>query len=286
MDDTPVLIVGGAGKTGLRVARRLAAAGRRVRPVSRSSTPAFDWNDPLTWPAVLEGVKSAYVTFYPDLALPGAAATIARFVETAARGGLEHMVLLSGRGEAGAQEAEAVLIDSPLAWNVVRASWFAQNFSESFMLQGVLDGELALPGGATAEPFIDVDDIAAVVVAALTEPRLRNRLFEVTGPAALTFAQCAELIGEYAGYPVRYKPLTVEAFIQQLGQLGQPPALQALMRELFSVVFDGRNSRTASGVDDALGRAPVDFESFVRKTAATGVWARTTRRVPAQQVAI
>ena len=68
---------------------------------------------------------------------------------------------------------------SGIAWNVVRASWFAQNFSESFMLDGILAGELVLPAGDTLEPFIDADDIADVAVAALTEAGHRNKLLEI-----------------------------------------------------------------------------------------------------------
>ena len=125
-------------------------------------------------------------------------------MRVAAEAGLEHIVLLSGRGEEGAERAEEILKASGLSWNIVRASWFCQNFSESFMLEGILEGELVLPAGDTVEPFIDADDIADVAVAALTEPRHRNKLFEVTGPRALTFAQCIQEMSEALGRPLKY----------------------------------------------------------------------------------
>lgn len=213
MKDSPILIIGKNGKTGLRVEQRLQALGYATRGVSRSSTPAFDWQKPTTWRAALEGTESAYVTFYPDLAIPTAEQNIRDFVALAENVGLRHLVLLSGRGEQGAERAEKVLQDSGLDWNVVRASWFMQNFSEGFMIEGILNGELVLPAGNIVEPFIDVDDIADVAVAALIRPELRNRLFEVSGPRALSFAQCAAEISQAVGYSVKFTQINIDEFI-------------------------------------------------------------------------
>ena len=188
MQDAPILIIGRNAKTGWRVDRRLQALGHMTRAVSRSTTPTFDWQAPHTWREAMAGTRAAYVTFHPDLAIPSAEQTIREFVTLAAELGLEHLVLLSGRGEDGARRAERVLEQSGLDWNIVRASWFMQNFSESFMLDGILKGELMLPAGDIAEPFIDVDDLADVAVAVLTRPELRNRVFELSGPRAMTFA--------------------------------------------------------------------------------------------------
>ena len=162
MTNSPILIIGKNGKTGSRVNARLQALGYATRPVSRSTTPSFDWEKPATWRRAIAGAAAAYVTYQPDLAMPGAEPAIRAFVRMAREVGLQHIVLLSGRGEAGAQRAEEVLKSSGVAWNIVRASWFSQNFSESFMLEGILAGELVLPAGDTLEPFIDADDIADV----------------------------------------------------------------------------------------------------------------------------
>ena len=278
MKQSPILIIGKNGKTGVRVNQRLQALGYETRAVSRSTSPAFDWENPATWRAAIEGTSAAYVTFQPDLAVPGAEAAIKEFVRVAAAAGLKHIVLLSGRGEAGAQRAEKVLQESGMSWNIVRASWFAQNFSESFMLEGILGGELVLPAGDTVEPFIDVDDIAEVAVSALTTPGHRNKLFEVTGPRALTFAQCIQEISEAIGRPVKYTSVPVDAYIDALREQGVPEDLQWLLRELFSVVFDGRNSGVMTGVEDALGRPPADFSAYVQKTVDSGIWNPSMQR--------
>ena len=275
MQNQPVLIVGKTAKTGLRVEQRLQTLGYATRGVARSTSPAFDWEDRSTWRAAMEGTRAAYVTFYPDLAVPGAEQKISEFLDLAKQAGLEHVVLLSGRGEKGAERAEAVLANSGLDWNVVRASWFMQNFSEGFMIEGILNGELMLPAGDIVEPFIDIDDIADVAVAALTRPELKNRLFEVSGPRALTFAQCAEEISEAVGYPVKFTRISIDEFLQALREQGLSEEMLWLMNELFTVVFDGRNSTPASGVAEALGRPATDFSEYLRKVMATGAWERS-----------
>ncbi len=275
MQDSPILIIGKNAKTGWRVDRRLRELGYPTRAVSRSTSPAFDWEDQRTWRAAMAGTGAAYVTFHPDLAIPTAEQTIRDFVALAAEVGLEHLVLLSGRGENGARRAERVLEASGLDWNVVRASWFMQNFSESFMIEGILDGELMLPAGDTAEPFVDADDIAAVAVATLTRRGLRNRVFEVTGPRAMTFAECVAAISRATGYPAKYTQVPLDAFIDGMRAEGAPEDLLWLMRELFTVVFDGRNSSPTTGVEEALGRPATDFSDYVRKVMANGAWNRS-----------
>ncbi len=275
MQNSPILIVGKNAKTGWRVERRLQELGVSTRAVSRSTTPAFDWEDQGSWREALAGTRAAYITFHPDLAIPSAEQTIKDFVALAAELDLEHLVLLSGRGEDGARRAEIALEQGGLDWNIVRANWFMQNFSENFMIEGILNGELMLPAGDTVEPFVDVDDIAEVAVATLTRPELRNRVFEVSGPRAMTFAECVEAISDATGYPVKYTQIPVEAFIDGLREQGMPQDLLWLMRELFTVVFDGRNSSPTSGVEEALGRPATDFSQYVEKVMASGAWDRS-----------
>lgn len=272
MKKSPILIIGKNGKTGARVNQRLQALGYATRPVSRSTTPSFDWENPATWQPAIEGSSAAYVTYQPDLAVPNAEASIKEFVRIAGENGLKHIVLLSGRGEEGAQRAEEVVKASGIAWNIVRASWFCQNFSESFMLEEILSGELVLPAGDTVEPFVDADDIADVVVATLTEPGHRNRLYEVTGPRALAFAQCIKEISDALGRSVKYTSIPVDDYINALREQGVPEDFQWLLRELFTVVFDGRNCKVMPGVEEALGRPPTDFKTYVQKTIESGIW--------------
>jgi uncharacterized protein YbjT (DUF2867 family) len=267
-----VLVVGGTGKTGRRVAERLRARDVPVRVGSRSGDTRFDWTDQATWQPALRGASAVYITYYPDLAAPGAAAAIEKFTEVALDSGVHRHVLLSGRNEEEAQLSERTVQKMGGRWTIVRASWFAQNFSEGDFLDLVRAGEVALPAGDVLEPFIDVEDIADVVVAALTEDGHTNQLYEVTGRRLLTFAQAVDEIGRACGRDLRYVQVPLDEFVSGLVRAGVPGDMISMMNYLFGEVFDGRSAQLADGVQRALGREPRDFQDYARAAAATGVW--------------
>ena len=266
------LVLGGTGKTGRRVAERLQARGVDTRIASRSASPSFDWNDQSTWKATLEGVEAVYVTYAPDLAIPGATDAVRDFVTMAVEQGVRRLVLLSGRGEEEAQACERIVQDAGVEWTVVRSSWFNQNFSEGEFLGMVMDGAITLPAGDIPEPFVDVDDIADVAVAALTEDGHNGEIYEVTGPRMLTFADVAEEISGAAGREVEFIQIPKEAFAGAIAESGAPQQIAWLLNYLFDTVLDGRNAYVCDGVKRALGREPTDFTEFVDRIAASGVW--------------
>jgi len=272
MSDRPILIIGGNGKTGSRVNARLQARGIATRPVSRSTAIPFDWNRPETWAAALDGVTKAYVTYHPDIAVEGAVAAIAELGRLAEANGLHHLVLLSGRGEPNAERAEQALQASGVDWTILRSSWFNQNFSEGYLVDGVLAGEIMLPAGPVPEPFVDVDDIADVAVAALTDAGHIGKLYELTGPRALTFAEAVAEIAAATRRPIRCAQIPAQDFASGMRQVGVPEDIIALLNELFAEVLDGRNSQVMHGVDEALGRPARDFSDFARAAAAAGAW--------------
>jgi uncharacterized protein YbjT (DUF2867 family) len=266
------IVLGGTGKTGRRVAARLAARGRPVRVGSRVGEPRFDWADPSGWRRVLRGAEAAYVAYYPDLAFPGAAERIGALAGLAVAEGVDRLVLLSGRGEEEAQASEQALRSAGGDWAVVRSSWFAQNFSEHFLLGPVLAGEIALPAGDVAEPFVDLDDVADVAVALLTGEAPAGAVYEVTGPRLLTFHDAAEEISRATGREVRYVPVTAAEYAAAATGHGVPAEEADGLADLFARVLDGRNAHLTDGVRRALGRTPADFADFARAAAATGVW--------------
>lgn len=261
-------MIGGTGKTGRRVAERLTAQGLPVRVGSRSGEPPFVWEDPDTWEAAVDGVGAVYVTYYPDLGFPGAAEAVGAFSELAVKKGARRLVLLSGRGEQGAVVSENRLKESGADWTVVRASWFNQNFDESFFLAPVLSGELALPTADAVEPFVDADDIADVVVAALTDDRHIGRTYELSGPRSLSFREVAAELSKATGREIAYLPVTLDEYRGFLRENGLPVEFA----ELFGLILDGRNARVVNGVEEVLGRRPRDFSDFAKDAAATGVW--------------
>lgn len=267
-----ILVLGGKGKTGRRVAERLTAKGQPVRIGSRFGVPPFDWEDPTTWPGTLAGVWSVYITYQPDLAFPGAADRVGAFADMAVANGVRRLVLLSGRNEPEAQRAERLVVDSGAEWTLVRSSFFSQNFSESFFADLVSRREITLPAGYVAEPFVDAEDVAEIVAESLTSDRHVDRLYEVTGPRLLTMFDVAAEISEKTGRDVRYVPVTGDEFASILRAEGLPDDVAAGITDLFTQVLDGRGAYLSDGVQQALGRPPRDFADYVRETAGSGAW--------------
>ncbi|MFE3293016.1 NmrA family transcriptional regulator [Rhodococcus sp. NPDC059234] len=266
------LVLGGTGKTGRRVAQRLTGLDLPVRIGTRSGGVPFDWEDPETWGPALQGMTAAYVSYYPDLAAPGAVEAIAAFSELAVGQGVRRLVMLSGRGEEEAQACEKALIDSGAETTILRSSWFSQNFSESYLLDPILAGEMFLPAGDIPEPFVDVEDIADVALAALTEPGHAGEIYEITGPRAITFAEAVATIAAAAGRSVDYVQVPAESYAAALADEQVPADVVDLLMYLFTTVLDGRNVTPGDGVQRALGRAPRDFTDYASSAAATGIW--------------
>jgi uncharacterized protein YbjT (DUF2867 family) len=267
-----ILVLGGAGKTGRRVARRLSVLGRPVRLASRSTTPAFDWTDPATWAPAVDGVGTVYVAYQPDLAAPGAATAIAELTRVARTQGVERLVLLSGRGEPAAQRCEDIALSSGVDTTVLRCSFFAQNFSEHFLVGPVIDGVVALPAGVIREPIVDADDIADVAATVLTEPGHAQRIYELTGPQLLSFADVAETLSATIGREIVYVAVTPDEYVSAAIAAGVPKDEATMLAQLFAHIFDGHNESLADGVATVLGRAARSFGDFASDAAATRVW--------------
>ena len=271
-DTKPILILGGTGKTGRRLAERLTARGIPVRIGSRSAETRFDWEAPASWAPALEGVSAVYISYYPDIAVPGAAEVIDAFTRLAMEHGVRRLVLLSGRGEHEAQRAEEMLKASGADWTILRCAWFSQNFSEGFLIEPLLAGEVALPVGPVGEPFVDVDDIADAAEAVLTEPGHVGQLYELTGPRLLSFADAVAEIAKATRRDIRFVRISHDEFTAAVASHELPSEIVWLLDELFSQVLDGRNESLTDGVQRVLGRAPKDFSDYATETAATGIW--------------
>jgi uncharacterized protein YbjT (DUF2867 family) len=268
-DPTTFAVIGATGKTGRRVAALLEAGGHAVRRLARGTALPFDWEQPGGWARALDGVDRLYVTYVPDLAAPGADVTITRLTEVARSAGVRHIVLLSGRGEQGARRCEEIVLDSGIPATVVSAGWFTENFTEGMLNSAVQTGVLALAAGDVREPFVSVDDVAAVVVEALTGEGHEGRRYEVTGPESLTLAEVAALLTEVTGRGVRYVPMGFDEFHAAVAaEAGAETA--TLLTELCREVFDGRNERPTDGVRQVLGREPRDVRTVLAEELTAG----------------
>jgi uncharacterized protein YbjT (DUF2867 family) len=268
-----ILVIGGTGKTGRKVVEGLTQRNQQVRIGSRNASPTFEWEDPNSWSNALEGMDKMYIVFYPDLAVPGAYEAIQKLVEEAKKAGVKKAVLLSGKGEKEAERCEQIVANSGLDYTLVRASWFNQNFSESFFLEPILAGHVALPMPDAKIPFVDTGDIAEVVVEALLSDLHNGKTYEITGPDLMTFEEAVHVIADVTGRDIKYHPVTQEEYNAMMKDAGVPSDYIWLFDYLFrEVLGNPDNQVVTTDVEKVLGRKSTDFKSFVEQTVKTGVW--------------
>ncbi|WAP56136.1 NAD(P)H-binding protein [Streptomyces sp. S465] len=278
MSSDTTLVLGATGNTGRRVAARLRLRGTHVRVASRSSQTPFDWFHPAHWDQVLQGVTTVYVV---PPTVPG---PVHEFVARAEAADVRRLVLLSGHGAddwgdsafgLDMRSAEDAVRSSTLEWTVLRAANFAQNFDGHPFHAPLAAGELALPAGAVPEPFIDLEDVADVAAAVLAEPgRHAGRVYELTGPRGLTWAEAVELISRASGLPIAYRQISPAEYTAALVQEGWREDEAHLLAEMFVLLERGVTAWTTDDVVTVLGRAPRTFEDFVLRAAAAGAWRR------------
>lgn len=270
---TNILVIGGTGKTGLRVVEQLQNKGIEPRIGSRNSSPGFDWDNKNAWVDALDGIEKIYVTYYPDLAVPGAKEAIESLTHLAIELGVKKMVLLSGKGETEAEACEKIVIDSGINYTIVRASWFNQNWSESFFLNPILLGEVALPMSDVLIPFVDVNDIAEVAVTVLLDDTYNGEIIEVTGPELITFKDIVNTISRTSNRKLNFYDITLEQYIDGMKQMQVPNDVVWLIEYLFShVLTNPKNQLVVHDIERVLGRKAKTFLEYAQETAETGIW--------------
>jgi uncharacterized protein YbjT (DUF2867 family) len=264
-----ILVTGGTGTVGRRVAERLGDQGVAVRPASRHTEPPLDWSDPASWEAALQGVAGMYLLLPDYTELPEG------FLERAVAAGVRRVVLHSDRSVevmnvTHLQKAERQVRQLPLEWTIVRADWFNQDF-ETFFREAVLRGRLCVPVGEVKQGFVDADDIAAVGVRALISDEYVGQVLELTGPRALSFPEALELIGAATGRGLQFDG-TPEAYRVEMRGAGLPEQVIEGLIENFQRLAARGDTRPSGVVEGVLGRPARDFADYAAEAAARGIW--------------
>lgn len=268
------LIIGGTGKTGRKVVKSLQQLHQNVRIGSRSAEVPFDWNDDSTWEAALEGIDRMYITYQPDLAVPGALEAIEKLIKLAKNAAVKKVVLLSGKGEREAELCEQVVIHSGIDYTIVRASWFNQNFSESFFLEPIQYGMVALPQADVQVPYVDTDDIADVVVEALLHEEHNGQIYQLTGPETFSFREVIAEIAMATDRTIQFESISIAEYVEVLKGHGVPSDFVWLIEYLFTEVLGNPMvSEISRDIEKVLKRKPIAFREYVNKTVMTGIWA-------------
>ncbi|MGW0663413.1 SDR family oxidoreductase [Streptodolium elevatio] len=264
MNTTPILVLGGTGKTGRHVVDALVRRGHPVRAVSRSTSPRFDWHDRDTWKEALSGVGAVYIVEPDDGPVP-----LGEFSRLAVEAGVVRQVLLSARSRDDIHVAlkgasEAAVRESGAEWTMLRPAWFHQNFTELPMFtESLAAGELRLPTGEGREPFIDARDIGEVAAEALTAPGHAGKVYELTGPQSLTFAEAVALVGGATGRELRFRAVSEEDYATDLLAAGLPEEHHEMFIGLFRVIREGRAEGETGDVREVLGREPRSFAAWL-----------------------
>lgn len=271
-----VLLIGGTGKVGRRLADVLRRRGHRVRTASRTGAEIrFDWRDPDTYVPALAGVDAVFIVG------PGSARDwsplLHALLDRAAAAGVQRAVLLSARAveflpDGAVDRAERALRAGLIPWNIVRPSHFAQNFTEAMFVP--LDGRVAAPVGDGAEPFVDVEDVAEVAATLLTDPAFEHEVVEVSGPEAVTFERAVAILGEAAGRPFRFEDETPDAHAARLRDDGTPEGYITWRMAMLGGIRTGADAYVSDGVERVLGRAATSFETWARREATVLAAAR------------
>lgn len=284
--DATILILGGTGKTGRRISRRLRSAGAAVRTAARSGADTgFDWADDGTWAPALQGATAVYLV--PPGATLDVASPLPAFLDAAEISGVRHITQLSARGvehappQAPMRAAELDLRSrSGLTTTTLRPGWFLHNFSEYLFLPAIVDDDvIAAPTGSGAEAFVHADDIAAVAAATLLHPEAHaGAEYTLTGPTAHTFGEVAEAIGTAEGRPIRHLDEPREAWVRRITAQGLPADYASMLGGLLDEhVRAGHGAAATDDVERVIGRPPKGLTDYVAEAARTGVWARPSR---------
>jgi uncharacterized protein YbjT (DUF2867 family) len=268
-----VLVTGGTGTTGSRVAALLREQAAAVRIATRTPINGdpgqvrFDWADPATHGPALAGVDRIYLVAPIGVADP--VPLTEPFLAEALRAGVRRVVLLSssaiGEDASGLGALHHLVRVTMPEWTVLRPSWFMQNFlREHPVAAGIRDrGEIVTATGTGRVAFIDAADIAAVATQALLDAVPHNTDHVLTGPEALSYADAAAVITEATGRPVRHRPVSTAEMTGRFVAAGIPAQFAAMLAGLDEDIRHGAEDRVTSTVLDITGRPARSFAGFV-----------------------
>lgn len=276
----PVLVTGGTGNTGRRVAARLGELGFVARVASRSGSGhgqvRFDWADASTHAEALRGVSRVYLVA-PAL-VDDPSPMMGSFIERAISGGVRRLVLLGS--SAISEDAPGLgavarrLRETAPEWAVLRPSWFMQNFVDPRQPHAVSlqrEGVVVTSTGSGRVGFVDAEDIAEVGVRALVDAQSHDTAHVITGPEALSYGDVAEIVGRVSGRTMRHVAVSDDEARARLVRAGVPDRYAALLVGLDGAIRGGAEDRVTDTVLRVTGRAPRGFAAFVRAHAGAFV---------------
>jgi len=268
-----VLVTGGTGTTGSRVAALLRDRDTSVRIATRKPVDGegdqarFDWGDPATHGPVVAEVERMYLV--APVGIPDPAPVVEPFLAGALRAGVSRVVLLSSsainEGPSGLGALHRLVRTTVPEWTVLRPSWFMQNFiGEHPVATGIrTSAEIITATGQGRVAFVDAADIAAVAARALLDAVPHNTDHLITGPEALSYDDAAAIISAAIGVTVRHRAVSTADLAAQFVAAGMPAQFAAVLANLDEGIEHGAEDRVTSTVASVTGCRARSFAEFV-----------------------
>lgn len=274
-----ILITGASGTVGGEIVRQLGRIGQGARALLRSRAKADalpssieivpgDFSDMASLARAVEGVDAVYMTSFDR---PELLELQSNLISVARDAGVRVVVRLSGmRADIDAAATisrdhglcDQQLAGSGLGYVLLQPNWFHQNFLGYFP-----GGVMSLPVGEGRTSFVDVRDIAAVAVAALTDPRHLGKTFVLTGPGALCHEEVARTLSEVTGECFAFEDLSDEAWRVRAMDHGMGQGEADGLIGIFRMIRDGSMEEVTDDVERVTGRAAIGLPAFARDYA-------------------
>nr|WP_274387427.1 NmrA family NAD(P)-binding protein [Salsipaludibacter albus] len=272
----PVVVTGATGNLGGAVATSLAAAGHVVR--AGLTDPArwhddsiapvhLDLTDAATFPAAMTGASALFLMRPPAIARVGP--TLNRLVDAAVDAGVAPVVFASVAGADSNRvvphhRVETHLQAAGIAHTILRPGFFAQNLGDAYRADIRTDDRLYVPAGDGRVAFLDVRDLGDVTATILADPGAHaGRSYHLTGPAAVTFVDVADLLSRRLGRPIHYHPASVVGYLGHLRRSGLPVAQVVVQTVLHVGLRRGDAAPVTSTLADLLGRPARTLDDYV-----------------------
>ncbi len=276
-----VLVTGASGNLGREVVKALSNKGYNVKAATRDTRKTassgsvtavrFDYAEPGTFGDALREATGLFLVAPPMD--PEAPAKLIPFVKKAKEAGVGHVVFVSALGVDQNEQAplrliERALMDSGLAYTILRPNFFMENFSTGFIAPMIKQQNgIFLAAGDGKTSFISTRDIAEVAAIAFSKAHY-GKEYNLTGPEALDHFEAAKIISEVIGRKVSYQALPEEAMLQGARNQGMPEGAVQYLGILYAVVRAGYMAVVTDDVQNVTGRKPVTFAEFARQNAS------------------
>lgn len=278
-----LLITGGTGTTGRRVAEQLRKSGLDPRIGTRSpkrpSEVRFEWADPACAAQAFTDIEAVYLVAPTDRT--DHLTIMQPMLERALVAGVRRYVLLSSSllkpGGPMMGEVHDWLLRTVPEWCVLRPSWFMQNFSEGPHRDTIVsEGAVYSSTGIGRVGFVDANDIARSAVAALTNAVSPNCDVVLTGPQALSYEDLARIISSVACDDVIHVGLEAPELEARFIAQGLGQRYAQLLAGLDEAIRTGVEDRTSDGVLRLTGTEPTSFHQFAKRAASRWIPAART----------